>query len=171
MDLLFLSSTSDAYPMMRGAGLFVLLVGLGITIGGLLGRKHVVRMLVAAGVLAILSQIFRIRGLTDFPGTPTKTQFYVLGGGIAFEALLIAGVVYLVPDRSSRKFWLWILFVVGLHFIILAYAQGPPLLLLGLFSMVNAIAGLRWTSISYLRFWVIDGLLKIAIGAWMLFTV
>src|ERR671928_699858 len=124
MNLLPLSPTLDAYPMMRGAGLFVLLVGLGVTIGGILGKKYLVPMLVAGGVLAILSQIVRVRGLTDFAGTPSRAQFYALCGGIAFEALLIGIVLYLIRDRSSRRFWLWILFVVGLHFLVLAYAQG-----------------------------------------------
>jgi hypothetical protein len=53
---------------------------------------------------------------------------------------------------------------------VLAFAQGTPLLLLGVLSMVNAIVGLRMTNVSYLKFWVIDGVLKIVIGAWMLFT-
>lgn len=156
--------------MMRGAGLFVLLVGLSITIGGILGKKYVVPMLGAGGVLAILSQIVRARGLTDFAGAPSRAQFYALYGGIAFEALLIGLVVYLIPDRSSRGFWLWLLFVVGLHFIVLAYAQGPLLLLLGVLSMANAAVGLRMTNVSYLKFRVVDGVLKVAIGAWMLFT-
>jgi hypothetical protein len=165
-----ISPTLDAYPMMRGAGLFVLLVGLGITIGGILGKKYLVPVLIVGGVLAILSQIVRVRGLTDFAGTPPMSQLYALCGGIAFEGLLIGVVVYLIRDRSSRRFWLWILFVVGLHFIVLAYAQGPPLLLLGVLNMVNAAVGLRMTNVSYLKFWVIDGVLKVAIGAWMLST-
>lgn len=155
---------------MRGAGLFVLLVGLGITIGGLLGKKYVVPMLIAGGVLAILSQIVRVKQLTGPVETPTPAQFYVLYCGIAFEAVLVGLVCYLIRDRSSRRFWLWILLVVGLHFMVLAYAQGPPLLWLGVLSIVNAVAGLRMTNISYLKFWVIDGVLKMAIGAWMLFA-
>jgi hypothetical protein len=161
--------TLHPYPMMRGAGLFVLLVGLGITIGGLLGKKYVVPMLIGGGVLAILSQIIQVKGLTNFGGIPTRAQLYALYIGIASEAVLIGLVVYFIRDRSSRRFWLWILLVVGIHFIVLAYAQGPPLLLLGVLSMVNAIVGLRMTNVSYLKFWVFDGVLKIAIGAWMLF--
>jgi hypothetical protein len=167
---LYLSQTSQPYPMMRGAGLFVLLVGLGITIGGILGKKYVLPTLIAGGVLAILSQIVRVKGLTDSVGTPTRAQFYALYGGIAFEAVLIGIVCYLIRDKSSRRFWLWILLVVGIHFAILAYGQGPPLILLSVLSVVNAIVGLRMTNISYLSFWVIDGVLKIAIGAWMFFT-
>jgi hypothetical protein len=170
MILLYLSQALSAYPMMRGAGLFVLFVGAGIAVGGILGKKYVVPMLIAGGVLAILSQIVRVRGLTDFGETPTRAQFYALYGGITFEALLIVLVCCLIPDRNSRRFWLWILFVVGLHFIVLAYAQGMPLLLLGVLGMVNAIIGLRMTSVSYLKFWTIDGVLKIAIGTWMLLT-
>ena len=170
MNLLYLSPTLNSYPMMRGAGLFVLLVGLGITIGGMLGRKYIVPMLIAGGVLAILSQIVQVKGFTNFGGIPTQAQFYALYIGIAFEVVLIGLVVYFIRDRSSRRFWLWILLVVGLHFIVLAYAQGPPLLLLGLLSIVNAIVGLRMTNVSYLKFWVSDGVLKIAIGAWMLST-
>jgi hypothetical protein len=170
MNLLYLSPTLHPYPMMPGAGLFILLVGLGIAIGGLLGEKYVVRMLIAGGVLAILSQIVQVRGLNNFGGTPTRAQFYALYIGIAFEAALIGLVVYFIRDRGSRRFWLWILIVVGVHFLVLAYAQGPPLLLLAVLSIANAMVGLRMTRISYLRFWVIDGLLKIGIGAWMLLT-
>jgi hypothetical protein len=170
MNLLCLSPTLHAYPMMRGAGLFVLLVGLGIALGGLLGKKYVVPMLIAGGLLAILSQIVQVKGVTNFGGIPTQAQLYALYMGIAVEAVLIGLVVYFIRARSSRRFWLWILLVVGLHFIVLAYAQGPPLLLLGILSMVNAIVGLRFTTVTYLKFWVIDGVLKIAIGAWMLLT-
>ncbi len=167
MSLLF---ELQAYPMMRGAGLFVLLVGLGITIGGILGKKYLVRFLIAGGVLAILSQIVQVKGLNNFGGRPNHAQLYVLYIGIAFEAILIGLVVYFIRDRGSRRFWIWILLVVGVHFAVLAYAQGPPLLLLSVLSIANGVVGLRMTNVSYLKFWVIDGLLKIAIGGWMLFT-
>ena len=170
MNLLYLSQTLHPYPMMRGAGLFVLLVGLGITVGGLLGKKYVVPMLIAGGLLAILSQIIQVKDVNNFGGAPTRAQFYALYIGITLEAMLIGLVVYFIRDRGSRRFWLWILLVVGIHFMVLAYAQGPPLLLLAILSIVNAIVGLRMPNVSYLKFWVIDGVLKLAIGAWMLFT-
>jgi hypothetical protein len=170
MNLLYLGQTLHPYPMMRGAGLFVLLVGLGITVGGLLGKKYVVPMLIAGGVLAIISQIVQVKGFTNFGGIPTRAQLYALYIGLIFEAVLIGLVVYFISDRGSRRFWLWILLVVGIHFMVLAYAQGSPLLLLAVLSIANAIVGLRMTNISYLKFWVIDGMLKIAIGAWMLLT-
>jgi hypothetical protein len=170
MNLLYFSPTLHPYPMMRGAGLFILFVGLGISIGGRLGKKYGVPMLIAGGVLAILSQIVRVKGFTNFGGIPTQAQLYALYIGITFEAVLIGLVVYFIRDRSSRRFWLWILLVVGIHFIVLAYAQGPPLLLLAVLSIANAIVGLRMANVSYLKFWVIDGVLKIAIGGWMLLT-
>ena len=170
MNHLYLSTTLHPYQMMRGAGLFVLLAGLGIAVGGILGKKYVVPMLISGGVLAILSQIVRVKGFTNFGGIPTQAQLYALYIGITFEAVLIGLVVYFIRDRSSRRFWLWILLVVGIHFMVLAYAQGPPLLLLGVLSMINAIVGLRMTNVSYLKFWVMDGVLKTAIGAWMLLT-
>jgi hypothetical protein len=154
--------------MTRGAGLFILLVGLGIAIGGLSGKKYVVRMLVVGGVLAILSQIVQVKGLTNFGGAPTQTEFYTLYLGIALEAILIGLVVLFIRDRGSRTFWLWLLLVVGIHFVVLAFAQGPPLFLLALLSVANALVGLRMANVSYLTFWTIDGALKIAIGAWML---
>jgi hypothetical protein len=158
------------YPMTRGAGLFILLVGLGIAIGGLLGKKYVLRLLIVGGVLAVLSQILQVKGLTDFGGAPTQTQLYALYLGIVFEAVLIGLVVFFIRDRGSRKFWLWILLVVGIHFVVLAFAQGPPLFLLAILSIANALVGLRITNTSYLTFWTIDGALKLAIGAWMLLS-
>jgi hypothetical protein len=71
---------------------------------------------------------------------------------------------------SLRAFWLWILLVVGSHFLIIAMAQGPLMLLLGGLCILNAIAGLLLPDVPLAIFWFIDGILKMIFGALMLMT-
>lgn len=82
------------------------------------------------------------------------------------EGYLVSVVVRRFPDNDSRPFWMWMLFIVGAHFLILGASHGPICALLAAACMVNALIGLR--SKSDLRvFWAIDGVLKVAAGVVM----
>jgi hypothetical protein len=79
--------------------------------------------------------------------------------------MLLCGLVaYVLRNAPARVFWLWILVAVGAHFLMLARAQGPLLLVLGLLCIVNAALGLWQASIPFLVCWFIDGALKIISG-------
>ncbi len=158
------------FPMIRSGGLFVLLVGLGIVAGALLGENHLLAPLVFGACLAFIAQnIFRSR-LVKPLGTPTRVQIVALISAIVLEIILTGVVAYAFHFRQSRSFWLWILLVVGSHFLIIALAQGRMLLLLGVLCIVNALIGLWMPHVPLLIFWLIDGILKIIVGAWMLST-
>lgn len=163
------------FPMIRGGGLFVICMGLGITVGGLLGEHRLVVPLIGGAVLAFILQSIFARRLTESLGKPTRTQVMTLVGAIILEFIL-TGVVFLVfkndfaSGASPRNFWLWILLVVGSHFLIIAVAQGPLMLVLGLLCIINAIVGLLVPNVSLAVFWFTDGLLKIIVGALMLMT-
>jgi hypothetical protein len=91
-------------------------------------------------------------------------------GAIVLEMILATLVAYLFHFHQSRSFWLWILLVVGVHFLIIAMAQGKLLVLLGVACVANAILGLWLPQIPLVIFWFIDGLMKIIVGSWMLST-
>jgi Ca2+/Na+ antiporter len=155
------------FPMIRAGGLFVMLIGAGIVVGALLGAAHIVAPLLAGAVAALFSlSVFR-RRLTAPLGQPTRRQRRILFLSITLEMLLCGLVAYVLRNAPARVFWLWILVAVGAHFLMLARAQGPLLLVLGLLCIVNAALGLWQASIPFLVCWFIDGALKIITGGWM----
>jgi hypothetical protein len=156
--------------MVRSGGLFVLFVGLGIVAGAMLGENHLLAPLIVGACLALIAQsIFRGR-LVQPLGTPTRVQIVALISAIVLEIILTGVIAYAFHFRQSRSFWMWILLVVGSHFLIIAIAQGRMLLLLGVLCIVNALIGLWVPNVPLLIFWLIDGLLKIIVGGWMLST-
>jgi hypothetical protein len=162
-------TTSHPFPMIRGGGLFVSLIGLGIVAGAIRGEGQMALPLIAGAVAAVLAlSIFR-RSLTLPLGVPTRTQVMALVGGILAEFILCGIVAYVFRNQEARLFWLWILLVVGFHLTIIAVAQGPLMLLLGVLCMANAALGLWPSHVPFLLFWLADGILKIIIGGWMFF--
>lgn len=155
------------FPMIRAGGLFILIMGIGVVLGGLWPRLRMA-MLIAGGAGATLAIIFTANALTRPLGVPTRTQFWALGAAIALEIVLIRLVVARYKRAGERHFLFAILFVVGLHFLPMAITFGPLCAVLGLCAMANAGIGL-WTSrdISLNRAWLIDGALKLAFGSFM----
>lgn len=163
------------YPMIRGGGMFVFFIGLGITIGALLGEHRLVVPLIAGFVLAFVTQSIFAKRLTRALGKPTRTQVVALIGAIVVEFILSGVVFYLfrtdfASGSSLREFWLWILLVVGCHFLLIAVAQGSWMLILGALCIFNAIVGLLLPNVSLMVFWFADGMLKMLIGARMFMT-
>ena len=88
--------------------------------------------------------------------------------GVAFlvEGWLVSIVVRQFPDMTDpRRFWLWMLVIVGAHFLILGFSDAPICaLVLALLCMVNAFIGLLLPAVDFRIFWAIDGVLKILAG-------
>lgn len=166
----FAESLAQTFPLMRGGGAFLVAIGIGIVAGSFttVRRTRLTWLIIGAGVGVL---IMAVGGATKviFAGLPYPQiwQWVVLGVAFAVEALLVNIVLRKVPDYNSRPFWLWILFIVGAHFLVLGFSHGPVCAVLALLCMANALIGLRATSIDLRVFWGIDGVLKIAGGALM----
>jgi hypothetical protein len=160
---------AELFPLMRGGGAFLVSIGLGIVVGALGDRRWRLIWLIAGAGVGVI--VMAVGGATKviFAGLPYPAwwQWAVLGAAFAIEALLVNIVLRKVPDVTSRAFWMWMLFIVGAHFLVLGASHGPVCAALALVCMVNALIGLRATSIDFRVFWGIDGLLKIAGGATM----
>lgn len=167
MDLF--TNMPQLFPLIRGGGAFLALIGLGIVIGSLRGPKWRVVWLLIGFYLGIGAMA--AGGITKliFDGLPYPAiwQWVVLGLAFAVEAVLVNVVLRRVKDRSSREFWLWILFIVGAHFLVLGPSHGPICALLALLCMGNALLGLRLKGIDLRVFWAIDGVLKLGADAAM----
>lgn len=156
------------YPMVRRGGLFLMLLGLAM-IGGVVfaGSGLVNNAVFFSGVAVATVSLFVTRQLSY--GKPTRTQVIALVGAICLEILLM-NIVGRTVAHDLRIRWLWALLVVGAHFLPMALAFGPRMLLLGALCIANAAMGLAFASISFLPVVLFDGALKVGFGMWMLLT-
>lgn len=58
--------------------------------------------------------------------------------------------------------------VASAHFLVLGFSHGPVCALVAVLRMVNALIGLRVTTVDLRVFWANDGVLKTAGGATMI---
>ncbi|AWB87740.1 DUF6609 family protein [Mycetocola zhujimingii] len=162
----------ELFPLMRGGGAFLIAIGLGILVGAFGDRKWRIIALIAGAALGIL--IMAVGGATriifDEGVRPPIWQWIVLAIAFLVEGYLVSVVVRKFPDLDSRPFWMWMLFIVGAHFLILGFSHGPICALLAIVCMINALIGLRMTSVDLRVFWAIDGVLKILAGALMVWV-
>jgi hypothetical protein len=156
------------YPLIRGGGLFLTIIGAMIMAGALLpGARN---RLVAAG-LALASVVTAIAApsLAQPLGVPSWQQILVLAGSVLLEIILIQVVVRYVYHLGERTITLSVLLVVGLHFLPMAVAFGPIIALLGILTILNAGVGLWLRPKMRLSIlWFFDGLLKLVCGIVML---
>lgn len=151
---------------MRGGGAFLAAIGLGILIGAFGNRRVRTIALIAGAALGVT--LMAVLGATKiaFAGLPYPQwwQWVVLGIAFLAEGYLVSVVVRRIPDIESRRFWLWMLFIVGAHFLILGASHGPICAALAVVCMGNALLGLRLTAVDFRIFWGVDGALKIIAG-------
>ncbi len=154
------------FPLIRGGGLFLLLVGLSIVVGAVAPRRlwasFTAGVMIASAVVALTA----VR-LTAPLGRPTAFQIESLMVAVFIEVMAIGWLGSRLRAATERQRTLSILLVVGAHFFVMAPAFGPLVVLLGLASVVNALAGLRATATPWVAFWVVDGLLKAGVGGTM----
>ncbi|MBX3193593.1 MAG: hypothetical protein KF727_00655 [Microbacteriaceae bacterium] len=160
---------AEIFPLMRGGGAFLALIGLGILVGAFGSRKwRTVWLIVGAGLGVAAMAVLGATKIA-FAGLPYPAiwQWVVLGVAFLVEGYLVSVVVRKVPDIESRRFWLWMLFIVGSHFLILGASHGPICAGLAIACMGNALLGLKLQEVDVRLFWGFDGVLKIAAGVAM----
>jgi hypothetical protein len=163
-----LSAWAHAFPLVRGGGLFILIIGAGVMLGGIFVRRRLLVLGIGAAAASAAIALFAAQ-LAAPLGMPSRIQVGFLVGSIVLEAVLIRIVVAKFKKSGERALLLAILFVVGLHFLPMAGAFGPLCALLGLVLCANAAIGIWWnTALPLNRLWLSDGLIKTAFGALML---
>lgn len=157
--------------MIRAGGLFITVMGIGVLLGALLPSRRQLFLMVGAAAATVAIVVFARRLAAPF-GAPTLVQLWFLFGSVAVEVALIRLAIALYRQAGERAVLLAILFVVGLHFLPMAVAFGPPCAALGLALCSVAGVGL-WLrpDIPLDRLWAADGLIKMGFGAAMLFIV
>ncbi len=155
---------SHPFPMIRGGGLFLISVGFGFLIGWIFPRIWTTLAITGFVVGFVSSSLSGL--IPPSLGVPTNLQIVALVIAIVVEIVLINLVIKYTKDERERI--LWILFVVGSHFIIMGISFGPMIMGLGLMTMLNAWIGLKVFPATRLEiFGWIDSLLKVGLGMWM----
>lgn len=161
-------ATRARYPMARRGGLFLVLIGAALIAAIALSGGALVSYPVffAGSGLAVLS-LFLSGRLSD--GRPTRAQFVALAVALALEAVLFALLPRVLPTGTLEPVrWLWVLMIVGVHFLPMAVSFGPLLLLLGGACISNAALGLLLPEVPFELFGFVDGALKLIVGAGLL---
>jgi hypothetical protein len=157
-------SQADAFPLIRAGGLFLSIVGLSVILGAARFRARNAILGVGAVVATIATALLAPR----LAGAPTAFQVGSLVVAVSIEGAALFWAIRRYVPRGERAMSIAILAVVGIHFMLMAPAFGPIIVLLGLLATANALAGARWERYSLQRLWLVDGVLKAAAGAAML---
>ncbi|HEX7237719.1 MAG TPA: DUF6609 family protein [Gammaproteobacteria bacterium] len=158
------------YPIARSGGLFLLIIGAGLLAAiAASGDAPVNRGVFYAALGAALVSLCFARRVSL--GRPTPLQIGALVFAVALQGALIVLKSRLLPHTTPEHVrWLWVAAIVGIHFLPMAVTFGPRMLLLGSACIATALAGLSMPSIPYEVFGIVDGALKVAVGAWLLAT-
>lgn len=157
---------ADLFPLIRGGGLFLAIVGLAILLGPLQFRRR--NLLLGAGAaLAAAVTITTAAHLAAPYGAPTNLQVGSLVVAVVLEiGALIWAIRHFAP-QGVRAVTIAVLAIVGVHFVFMAPAFGPLIVVLGAITVGNALAGVRLPRYSLPTLWAVDGALKLGFGAAM----
>jgi hypothetical protein len=156
--------TATQFPLATGGGVFISIVGVAIILGAVRFRSRNVLLATGAALAAIVTALIT-PGLTARAGVPTIAQSVWLAAAVAAEIVLLAVFIRRAAPHGERAVVLTSLGIVAAHFLPMAPAFGPPMILLGLLGAANVLLAARLTDYSLRSVWAVDGALKAVIGA------
>ena len=162
MDLLV--AHPNLYPLAASGGVFLSIVGVAIVLGAIRFQARNVLLAIGAALATIITALLA-RSFTARAGVPPLDQSLWLAGAVIAEVVLIAVFVRRAVPHGERAVVLTTLGIVAVHFLPMAPAFGPPLILLGLLCTANVLLAVRVPHYSLRAVWAVDGGLKLAIGA------
>ncbi len=158
---------ASAFPLARPGGVFLLIIGAAIMLGGARFRNRYA-ILAAGATAATLALAFVALPLSTAFGPPSSFQLASIAVAVLLEFAAIAWAVPRSASRGDRRLTTIILAIVGAHFIVMTPAFGPIIGLLGCANIANAWLGERRPGYRLARLWATDGALKATAGLIML---
>jgi len=149
-----------SYPMVRAGGLFLMIFGAGIIINLFFKGAFIM-----GSVLAVMSLMFSKK--LSF-GKPRRFQIIALLFAVLLEIILFFIMAQVLPaDVAESVRLMWILLIVGAHFLPMAISFGPRFGILGLLCILNALAAMVLIGAINELFLLVDGALKFGFGVWL----
>jgi len=165
--LIDLLNRAHDYPLAPAGGLFLAIVGPAILLGAPLPRWRQALLIIGI-VAASVALITLTRRLTVGLPAPTLFAIGALVVAVALEAVSFPFVVRRVWSQGPGAVMRAALALVGAHFLLMAPAFGPLVVVLGLACMLNAAIAMMIKAMPDHVVWAVDGALKLSLGAMML---
>ncbi len=159
-----LAAQPSLYPLATSGGVFLCIVGVAIVLGAIRFRSRNT-FLAVGGALATIVTALLAPSLTARAGVPTLGPILWLAAAVGAEVVLLAVLIRRAMPHGQRAVVLTIFAIVALHFLPMAPAFGPPMILLGTLCALNVLLARRFTEYSLPAVWAVDGALKLAVGA------
>lgn len=160
------ASLADAFPLIRGGGVFLITVGAAMIFGASAMRLRYLA-LGAGALIGSVATALAAAPLAAPHGAPDGFQLASLAAAVVLEVLAIVLLGPVVARRGEPFKTAAILGIVGVHFLIMAPAFGPPIVALGVLSAANALLGATFPRYQLPAIWLLDGTLKLVAGAAM----
>lgn len=162
------------YPLIRVIGIWLILIGLVITLATLVGGRFELNPFVFMGGYGISLYITEINTYVKRKYT-LKNEFTTLqkkmskyGDISLFPLTFIMGGSF-IPSGDWRMVWLGTLMATGIHFLLFIPVHGRAMLYLSVLCTILSITGMFFKDIPFLVFGVLDGLVKIGFGVYLFF--
>jgi hypothetical protein len=123
---------------------------------------------VGAGIAGALTALLAARLAAPF-GPPDPIQIGSLVLAVAMEMTLLVLSLRNQKTYDDRETMLVVLTIVGGHFVLMAPAFGPLIVLFAAASVVNTLIALLWRGDPSASVWAIDGILKTVVGVLMFY--
>ncbi len=157
---------AEAFPLIRGGGLFLVVAGLSIVLGAFLFRARYPIFGAGAAIASGLTAAFAAQLAAPY-GVPSVIQISSLGIAVALEMILLVRVLSAGRSFDDRETMLAILTIVGGHFVLMTPAFGPLMMVLAGASVLNVLLALTVRAYASPLVWAVDGALKAGVGALM----
>jgi hypothetical protein len=115
------TSQADLFPLVRGGGLFLMIVGIAVVLGALRFRSRNLRLGIGAAIAAAATTVLAAPLAAPY-GAPTQFQIGSLLVAVALEIVLVIWAMRRYAPRGERAAIVAVLIVVGAHFMLMAPA-------------------------------------------------
>lgn len=161
------------YNEKRCCGLWFLIIGMVIIIAAVFGgdKKINPAIFTIGYVLGFYISIINKQVVSKLSfGVLSKFQNNIANFSIVILFLLmffLAGPFF--PSQNWRMIWLGTFLAVGLHFFLFYFVHGRSMIVIAFLCTANAFLGMFLTVVPFMVFALIDGLIKIGFGIYLLF--
>lgn len=163
-----LSKSLYPYPRQRVFGLFLIGVGITMTLSTIWGTNQYpnVWIFILGYTMSMVGIMFNKKIRKRFSvGESTPLQEKASKFSMIFIAVVTPIIgMSLSGTGNYRLIWLLILLAVGIHFIPFTLVHGKLTLLLAILSIINSCIGLYLSSASFVMFGITDAIIKLFIG-------
>lgn len=157
----------------RSCGLWLFLIGIVLAVSLLFGGDFYINPFIFMIGYYICFYIANVnkrirKSLSQGKFSKFQIKIVYISLAVLFVLMfLIAGPFF--PGFHWKYIWLGVLLATGIHFFILYYVHGKAMLVLGFLCVINAILGYILKDVQFFYFGLIDAIIKIAFGLYLLF--